>query len=206
MDMRITYLRKPFRHSKDSEISRVTSRNLMPVYWREPRVRQRTHRMAEHLRSFGILIVIKKHTVSFLLPPLWRCQRWQATFNFTRQGQRGRRTSMNVNTMIRTFTCMPLEPPVFAIPFKPISSSSAFTSSATRRTSSEATPGPGQIDHNSSDGQISARTGCGWGSMHPKFTIQARPAASTTTSSAKRPKKWQVTVRNQEGRWAGARF
>ena len=48
---------------------------------------------------------------------------------------------------MRTLTCMPREPLVFGQPRSPSSSSSAFTSSATRRTSSHATPGPGiEID------------------------------------------------------------
>ena len=44
--------------------------------------------------------------------------------------------------------------------------------------------------------------------MQPRFTIQASPAASsTTTSSAVRPDgKERVTVRSQAGRFSGARF
>ena len=43
--------------------------------------------------------------------------------------------------------CMPREPLVFGQPRRPISSSSALTSRATRRTSSHGTPGPGiEID------------------------------------------------------------
>ncbi len=51
-------------------------------------------------------------------------------------------------------------------------------------------------------------TGCGWSSMHPRFTIHASPAASSTTiSSAVRPDgKLSVTVRNHSGRLSGARF
>ena len=48
---------------------------------------------------------------------------------------------------MRTLTCMPREPLVFGQPRSPSSSSSAFTSSATRRTSAQATPGVGiEID------------------------------------------------------------
>ena len=55
---------------------------------------------------------------------------------------------MNVQRgSMRTLTCMPREPLVFGQPRRPSSSSSAFTSSATRRTSAHATPGPGiEID------------------------------------------------------------
>ena len=44
--------------------------------------------------------------------------------------------------------------------------------------------------------------------MQPRFTTQASPAASsTTTSSAVRPEgKESVTVRSQSGRRSGARF
>ena len=44
--------------------------------------------------------------------------------------------------------------------------------------------------------------------MQPRLTIQASPAASsTTTSSAVRPEgKDSVTVRSQSGRFDGARF
>ena len=48
---------------------------------------------------------------------------------------------------MRTLTCMPREPLVLGQPRRPSSPSSAFTSSATRRTSAHATPGPGiEID------------------------------------------------------------
>ena len=59
-----------------------------------------------------------------------------------------RRTSVKVQRgSMRTLTCMPREPLVLGQPRSPSSSSSAFTSSATRRTSSQATPGPGiEID------------------------------------------------------------
>ena len=44
--------------------------------------------------------------------------------------------------------------------------------------------------------------------MQPRFTIQASPAASsTTTSSAVRPEgNDSVTVRSHSGRFSGARF
>jgi len=44
--------------------------------------------------------------------------------------------------------------------------------------------------------------------MQPRFTIQARPAASsTTTSSAVRPEgNESVALRSQSGRLEGARF
>ena len=44
--------------------------------------------------------------------------------------------------------------------------------------------------------------------MQPRFTIQASPAASSTTiSSAVRPEgNASVTVRSQSGRLSGARF
>ena len=59
-----------------------------------------------------------------------------------------RRTSVNVQRgSMRTLTCMPREPLVFGQPVRPSSSSSACTSSATRRTSAHATPGVGiEID------------------------------------------------------------
>ncbi len=103
--------------------------------------------------------------------------------------------------------CMPREPLVFGQPRRPVSSSSAFTSRATRCTSDHATPGPGSRSTRSSSGcsRSAERTGCGCSSRQPRLTIQARPAASSTTnSSAVRPEgNDRVTVRSQGGRSAG---
>ena len=64
-----------------------------------------------------------------------------------------RLTSVKVQRCsMRTLTCMPREPLVFGHPRSPSSSSSAFTSIATRRTSAHATPGVGSRSIRSSSG------------------------------------------------------
>ena len=72
------------------------------------------------------------------------------------------------------------------------------------------TPGTGSRSTRSSSGwsRSSARTGCGFRSMQPRLTTQARPAASSRTiSSAVRPDgNDRVAMRTQSGRLSGARF
>ena len=196
------------------EIGRVAVGDLVPAERRrDARVGQRAHRVRGASRAvLRVLVVVEEHAVALLLPPLrGRELRARAARSRATRASAARRTSVNVQRgSMRTFTCMPREPLVFGQPRSPSSSRSAFTSSATRRTSSHATPGPGSRSTRSSSGcsRSPARTGCGCSSMQPRFTTHASPAASsTTTSSAVRPEgNDSVTVRSQSGRLSGARF
>ncbi len=111
---------------------------------------------------------------------------------------------------IRTLMWMPREPDVLGQPTRPLSLRTSRTTRATRRMSSQATPGPGSRSTRSSSGcsRSSARIACGFRSRHPRLATQIRPAASSrTTSSAVRPDgnaSW--TVRTHSGRESGALF
>ena len=111
---------------------------------------------------------------------------------------------------MRTLTWMPREPDVLGQPTSPWSASTSRTTSATRRMSSQGTPGTGSRSTRSSSGwsRSSARTACGLRSRQPRLATQASPAASSiTTSSAVRPDgNDSSTVRIQSGRDSGARF
>ena len=108
---------------------------------------------------------------------------------------------------IRTLTCIPREPEVLGQPRSPCSSRTSRTSSVIRRTKSQLTPGPGSRSTRNSSGcsRSSARTGCGFKSMHPRFTIHSSCAASRTTiSRAVRPDgKRSSTVSIHSGRCSG---
>ena len=105
---------------------------------------------------------------------------------------------------------IPREPEVLGQPTSPTASSASLHTIATSRICDQGTPGTGSRSTRSSSGwsRSSARTGCGLRSMQPRLTIQARPAASSTTiSSAVRPDgNVSSAVRIQSGVLSGARF
>src|SRR3990172_2934880 len=85
---------------------------------------------------------------------------------------------------------IPREPDVFGQPTTPTASSAAWATIATSRICAHSMPGTGSRSTRSSSGwsMSSALTGWGLRSMQPRFTIHAKPAASSTTiSSAVRP-------------------
>jgi hypothetical protein len=106
--------------------------------------------------------------------------------------------------------CMPREPEVLGQPVSPKSASTSRATSATDTICGHSMPGTGSRSTRSSSGwsRSSASTGCGFRSMQPRLTTQARPAASrSTTSSAVRPEgKRSSAVSIQSGRLSGARF
>ena len=167
----------------------------MPVEWRgHTSVGKRAH----GIRRAGsavlrVLVVVEENAVTLLLPPLRTSQAGRRRSTSRDNASAALRTSSKAQRCwIRTLTCIPREPLVFAQPRSPISSRSDFTSRATRRTSRQLTPGPGSRSTRNSSGcsRSLERTGCGCSSMQPRLTIQASPAASsTTTSSALRPRE-----------------
>ena len=142
----ITDLSESLRDRENVEVGRITVRNLVPAKRHgDSSVRQRPHRIGRaRCAILRVLVVVEEHAVAFLLPP-FELARAGARRSISRDKVRAaRRTSTNVQRCsIRTLTCMPREPLVFGQPRSPISSRNALTSSATRRTSSQTTPGPG---------------------------------------------------------------
>ena len=90
------------------------------------------------------LVVVKENAVTLLLPPLRKAMPGRRRSTSRDNASAARRTSSkDQRCWIRTFTCIPREPLVFAQPRSPTSSRNDFTSRATRRASRQSTPGPG---------------------------------------------------------------
>jgi len=83
-----------------------------------------------------VLVVVEEYAVPFLFPPLRACKRWRATLDGPRQCEAARRTSLNVQRVGFARSHAFPRSAGLGQPVSPISSSRAFTSNATVRTSS----------------------------------------------------------------------
>ena len=137
------------------EVGRLAVGHLVPgERRRHARVGQRPHRVGRAGRAvLGVLVVVEEHAVALLLPPLRGRERGRAALDLARQRERGaahlgeRPARLDAHVDVHAARAAGLRPAA-----RPSSSSSAFTSSATRRTSAHATPGPGSRSTRSSSG------------------------------------------------------
>ena len=137
------------------EVRRIARGHLVPAQRRRhARVGQRPDGIRRAGRAIlGVLVVVEEDALAFFLPPLRRRERGARRSISRENASAARRTSVNVQRCsMRTLTCMPRDPLVFGQPRSPSSSSNAFASIATRRTSSHSTPGPGSRSMRSSSG------------------------------------------------------
>ena len=181
---------------------------------RNPRIRQRPHRVSRASRPIlRILVVVQKHAVPLLLPPL-RSLPAQAPAAPPRatSASAARRTSREAPSRLDPHIHMHPARPAGLRPATQAQLLQQRTSPPAQRAAHRPNPPPApdrdRPAAHPDDPDHAARTGCGCSSMHPRLTIHASPAASSTTiSSAVRPEgNDSVTVRSHEGRSPGARF
>ena len=154
--MRVADVCEALGHGEDGEVGRIAVGDLAPVRaaWRRERRagggRSRPSRWCGPWRSGCSRGRLRGAPLSTIWN--WRC-RGARRSTARESATAARRTSAKVQRgCMRTLMCMPREPLVLGQPWRPISESRALTSSATVRTCSQGTPGPGSRSTRSSSG------------------------------------------------------